>query len=172
MRTGVRLLSVLSVALLVGACGDDSDSDGGAGSSAAGSAGSSTAGSAGSSTAGSAGSSAAGSAGSSTAGSAGAGTGGSAGGTGDPGFDVAGSCNIPGGNTCTEYDKGMAANVESGCKGGDAHWIDGLCPTENRIGTCYVEISGYHYDVRYYSPADPAASESQCTTLNGTWVAG
>jgi hypothetical protein len=80
-----------------------------------------------------------------------------------------GSCqSLP--TSCEEYSSKDAKYVERQ-KGGCAKpalWSAAACPTENRVGACVEEHSGWRRTKVFYQPVDEK-TKTECGAY-GTWV--
>lgn len=112
------------------------------------------------------------------AGAAGSSTGGSSSGGSTPGTSVCpgvkGSCASPDASKCSEYggtqgDEAFVA-YEQNCMDPNV-WSTGACSDTGKIGSCKLDTpNGPCNTIVFYDPLTSTDSETECTTLNGTWV--
>jgi hypothetical protein len=111
------------------------------------------------------------------AGAAGSATGGSSSG-GAPGTSVCpgvkGSCASPDVSKCAEYGGTQGdetfVSLEANCTDPNV-WVAGACTDTGKIGSCKLETpNGPCNTIVFYDPLTAADGETECTTLNGTWV--
>lgn len=97
--------------------------------------------------------------------------------TGSVASALKGSCNNGGRGFCVEFTGGQYTTdqVQTVCRGQNAPYLTGACPTTNVLGTCLVQGGApLESTYRYYSniPGGKQAAETQCKMLFGVWTPG